>query len=354
MTTHTQPASCFVSSNPDAFVTILEGLSDLVAIHDVVLDEWGTVTDAALSWCNTAYANCRIHPVAHGDSLMNTYVDPHRALGHVCEAWNLGESLQVFHLGDETKSHYVHSDMEMEVIVRWKRFGNNIVEWSCGPNEVAAFKNFMKDQESLVAVAGRKRALAVERERIARNLHDVVIQNLYATALSLSVSGRQYEAQIQEEFNKAIVSIDRVIAGVRSEILDMEAQKVSQLRLQLEDCLIPLLEHAHAGFELLIEVPTLPQDVQAHIRAVCIESTSNAVRHGGATFIRVRLARHSNQLVLTISDNGSGISQESQMHNGLHNMRERALSLGGTMEIHTQPERGTTISWSIPYPRWQS
>ncbi|CAB4551391.1 MAG: hypothetical protein F2545_00995 [Actinobacteria bacterium] len=354
MTAHTQHESCFAPSNPDAFVTILAGISDPVAIHDVVVDEWNTVTDASLSWYNAAYADCRIHPVTPGDSLMSTYVEPHRALGHVCEAWDFGESLQVFHLGNETKSHYVHSDVEVEVFVRWKRFGNHIVEWSCSPLEVVAFQNFMKDQESLVAIAGRKRALAVERERIARNLHDVVIQNLYATALSLSVSGRKYNTQIQEEFNKAITSIDRVIAGIRSEILDMEAQKVSQLRLQLEDCLIPLLEHAHAGFDLSIEVPTLPQDVQAHIRAVCIEATSNAVRHGGATSMGIRIARHDNQLVLTIADNGSGISPGSHMQNGLHNMRERALSLGGNMEIHTQPETGTIISWSIPYPRWQS
>lgn len=354
MTTHAQHESCFTLSNPEKFVTILAGISDPVAIHDVVVDEWNTVTDASLSWCNAAYAECRIHPVSLGDSLMSTYVEPHRALGHVCEAWEFGESLQLFHLGEEAKSHYVHFDTEVEVLVRWKRFENHIVEWSCSSLEVMAFQNFMKDQESLVAIAGRKRALAIERERIARNLHDVVIQNLYATALSLSVSGREYNTHIQEVFNKAISSIDRVIAGIRSEILDMEAQKVSQLRLQLEDCLIPLLEHAHAGFDLSIEVPTLPQNVQAHIRAVCIEATSNAVRHGGASSMGIRIARHDNQLVLTIADNGSGISPESQTQNGLHNMRERALSLGGTMEIHTQPDTGTIISWSIPYPRWQS
>jgi signal transduction histidine kinase len=354
MTTHTQRAPYFTSSDTGKFVEILEGLTDSVAIHNVVLDEWDTVTDASLCWHNAAYADCRIHTVSLGDSLMNTYLDPHRALGHVCEAWSFGESLQVFHMGEETKSRYVHSGGEVEVFVRWKRFGDHIVEWSCSPLEVLAFQNFMKDQESLIAIAGRKRALAVERERIARNLHDVVIQNLYATSLSLSVAGRQHNAQVQEEFNKAITSIDRVIAGIRGEILDMEAQKVSQLRLQLEDCLIPLLEHAHAGFELSIEVPTLPQDVQAHVRAVCIEATSNAVRHGGAASIGIRVARHDNQLVLTVVDNGTGISPESHMQNGLHNMRERALSLGGTMEIHTQPDRGTVISWSIPYPRWQS
>lgn len=72
------------------------------------------------------------------------------------------------------------------------------------------------------------------RERIARNLHDVLIQNLYATSLSLSVAGRQHDQRVQDEFNKAISSVDRVSAGIRGEILNVEAQKVSQLRLQLE------------------------------------------------------------------------------------------------------------------------
>jgi signal transduction histidine kinase len=354
MTTHTQPASCFAHARPEKFVEILKELSDPIAIHDVVIDPWDAVVDSKLCWWNEAFTAARVEPVAPGHSIMTRYVDPHVALSHVSEAWHQGESLQFFHIGEETKTRYLQSEADVDIFVRWKRIGDHIVEWSSSTDEMLALRDFVKDQQSLVAIAGRKRALAVERERIARNLHDVVIQNLYATSLSLSVAGRKYGTEVQEEFNQAISSLDRVIAGIRSEILNVESQKSSQLRLQLEDSLIPLLKHAHAEFDLSIEVPTLPVDVQGHVRSVCSEATSNAVRHGGATFIRVRLVRHSNQLVLTISDNGSGISQESQMHNGLHNMRERALSLGGTMEIHTQPERGTTISWSIPYPRWQS
>jgi NarL family two-component system sensor histidine kinase LiaS len=354
MTTRTQSVSCFADERPEKFVEILEQLSDPVAIHDVVCDSWGAITDSTLCWWNEAFSAARVHRVDHGDSMMSTYVDSHVALAHVTEAWNTGESLQFFHIGEETKSCYVHPEADVDIFVRWKRIGDHIVEWSSGTDEMLALRSFVKDQESLVAIASRKRALAIERERIARNLHDVVIQNLYATSLSLSVAGRQHSRKVQEEFNKAISSLEAVIAGIRNEILNVESQKVSQLRVHLEDCLIPLIDHAQAGFDLSIEVPTLPSDVQAHVRAVCMEATSNAIRHGAASFIRIRLTRFSNQLILTIADNGSGISPESQLRKGLHNMRERALSLGGNMEIHTQPETGTIISWSIPYPRWQS
>lgn len=354
MTTHSQTVSCFAHDCPEKFVEILESFSDPIAIHDVVSDPWNAVVDMKLCWWNDAFGAVRVEPVIPGCSIMSTYVDPHVALTHATEAWHGGESLQFFHIGDETKTRYLGSEADIDIFVRWKRIGDHIIEWSSSADEMLALRDFVKDQQSLAAIASRKRALAVERERIARNLHDVVIQNLYATSLSLSVAGRQYGDQVQEDFNRAITSLDRVIAGIRGEILNVESQKVSQLRLQLEDCLIPLLDHAHAGFDLHIEVPALPSEVQAHVRAVCIEATSNAVRHGSASFVRIRLARHSNQLILTIADNGSGISPESFMHNGLHNMRERALSLGGTMEIHTHPDTGTVITWSVPYPRWQS
>jgi signal transduction histidine kinase len=354
MATRTKSDSCFAHVPHEKFVEIVNELPEPIAIHDVVLDPWDAVLDARLCWWNKAFSSARLCPAQHDDSLMNTYVDPHVALGHVAEAWRFGESLQFFHIGEETKSHYQHPEADIDIFVRWKKIGNHVVEWSSNTDEMLALRNFVKDQQSLVAIASRKRALAVERERIARNLHDVVIQNLYATSLSLAVAGKDHENVVQEEFNKVISRLDDIIAGIRSEIMNVESQKVSQLRLELEDSLVPLLDHAHAGFELLIEVPTLPSDVQAHIRAVCIEATSNAVRHGAAQLIRIRLSRYSNQLVLTIADNGSGISPESQKQNGLHNMRERALALGGNMEIHTQPDTGTTIEWSIPYPRWQS
>ena len=354
MATHTQSVSCFAHERPEKFVEIIEGLSDPIAIHDVVFDSWGAITDSTLCWWNEAFSAARVQSVEHGHSIMSTYVNPLVALAHVTEAWSTGESLQFFHIGDETKNRYLHPEADVDIFVRWKRIGDHVVEWSSGTDEMLALRNFVKDQESLVSIASRKRALAIERERIARNLHDVVIQNLYATSLSLSVAGRQNSGEVQAEFNKAIASLDRVIAGIRNEILNVESQKVSQLRLHLEDCLIPLIDHAQAGFDLSIEVPTLPSDVDAHVRAVCIEATSNAIRHGAASFIRIRLARFNNQLFLNIADNGSGISPESQLQNGLHNMRERALSLGGNMEIHTHPDTGTIISWSIPYPRWQS
>lgn len=354
MTLHVHQNACFKRVTHDRFEAIVNSLPDAIAIHDVQLDQWGVVTDVTLSWWNAAFQERRVRQVQHGDSLLETCFSPDSALSHINKAWQTGESIQVFHLDHDTKPYYTHSDQSFEVVVTWKKFGDHIVEATCGIAEILALREFTQNQQSLVAIASRKRAMAVERERIARNLHDVVIQNLYATSLSLAIAGKKSGAEVEEEFNRAISSLDSIINEIRNEILDLESQKSSQLRLRLEDTLVPILNPTNAEFELFIEVPTLPEDVQAHIRAVCLEATSNAVRHGNASRIRIRISRHGDGLYCTISDNGTGIPEKYQHQNGLHNLRERAQSLGGIMEIQTNTHGGTTISWSIPYPRWKS
>ena len=346
--------NCFVSNDLDRFAAILNGLPDAIAIHDVQLDEWGAITDLKLSWWNKAYQDCRVRQVEKGSSLRETYFMPDSVLSYVNTAWDEGEVLEIFHLSEDTKPFYINSDQNIDVVVTWKRYGQEIVESTSSVKESLALRQYAQDHQSLLAIASRKRAMAVERERIARNLHDVVIQNLYATSLSLSIAGKKVGTIAEEEFNRAIHALDRIIAEIRNEILDLESQKTSQLRLRLEDSIIPILNPTHAKFDLFIEVPTLPEDVQEHIRAVCLEAASNAVRHGGASQLRIRISRHGDDLFLTIADNGSGIPAECQNQNGLHNMRQRALSLGGKMEIQQNTHGGATISWSIPYPRWKS
>ncbi|MEY3806086.1 MAG: hypothetical protein RIR69_898 [Actinomycetota bacterium] len=345
---------CFLQSTSDEFEAIVDMLPDAIGIHDVHVDQWGVVTDLSLSWWNAVFQERRIRPVVRGDLLSQTYFCPHGALSYVNRAWETGEAIQVFHLDEDTKPFYTYSDQGIDVVVTWRRIGQHIVESSSSIKEVLMLRDFVQDQESLVAIASRKRVMAIERERIARNLHDVVIQNLYATSISLSLAGKRAGAEVEAEFNRAIAALENIINEIRNEILDLESQKSSQLRLRLEDTLIPILNPTNAEFDLFIEVPTLPNDVQEHIRAVCLEATSNAVRHGGATRIRIRISRHGDNLYLTVGDNGTGIPEHYKQQNGLHNLRERAKSLGGKMEIQKNGQNGTTISWSIPYPRWKS
>ena len=312
MATDTKRDLPFSSIDIDELVSVFYRLSDCIAIHEVVLDQWNSVVDARTVWWNKHYEDIRTNKVEFAQSVNDSYFEPHIALAHVSEAWNTGHSLQLFEMDARTNGHYLH------------------------------------DGDASVAIASRKRAIAVERERIARNLHDVVIQNLYATSLSLAVAGRHKDADTQESFNKAITAIDEVISEIRREILHVESRKASPLRLHLEDVLIPVLHPTGTELELLIEVSSLPELIESHIRAVAIEGASNAVRHGAASILKIQIARLQRNIVLTITDNGRGIPSQVRLQNGLHNMRKRAESLGGTMEIHSVQNIGTTVTWSVP------
>jgi signal transduction histidine kinase len=337
----------FSSIDIDELVSVFYRLSDCIAIHEVVLDPWGSVIDARTVWWNKHYEDIRTQKVEFAQSITSSYFEPHIALAHVSEAWNSGHSLQLFEMDARTNGHYLHNG-DASTWINWQRLENHIVEVSSDVAEFKEMRRLLNDQQTLVAIASRKRAIAVERERIARNLHDVVIQNLYATSLSLAVDGRNKDAETQGSFNKAIAAINEVIAEIRREILHVESRKASPLRLHLEDVLIPVLHPTGTELELLIEVSSLPEVIEAHVRAVAIEGASNAVRHGAASLLKIQISRVERNIVLTITDNGRGIPSQVRLQNGLHNMRERAESIGGTMEIHSIPNIGTTVTWSVP------
>ena len=347
MATDTKRSFPFPSIGIDELVSVFLNLNDCIAIHEVVVDEWDAVVDARTIWWNKHYEDIRINKVEFAQSIRDSYFEPHIALAHVSEAWITGHSLQLFEMDARANGHYL-LDEDASTWINWQRLGNHVVEVSSDVADFKEVKRLLTDQQTLVAIASRKRAIAVERERIARNLHDVVIQNLYATSLSLAVAGRQQNADAQEAINKAISSIDEVISEIRREILHVESRKASPLRLHLEDVLIPIVHPTETKLELSIEVPSLPEAIEGHIRAVAIEGASNAVRHGAASLLKIQIMRVQRNIVLRITDNGRGIPPQVQLQNGLHNMRKRAESLGGTMEIHSVQNIGTTVTWSVP------
>ncbi len=338
----------FSAVNVDELVSVLYRVSDYIAIHEVIVDEWESICDSRLVWWNHKYEGIRTKPVEFGQLMSQSYFEAHSAMAHVTEAWNTGHSIQVFEMSPETNGFYSPQSTYASTWVTWQRLGDHIVEVGCDVDEANELRDLINDQQTLVAVAARKRVIAVERERIARNLHDVVIQNLYATSLSLAVAGRGKDEETQGAFKKAISAIDEVISEIRREILHVESRKASPLRLQLEDVLIPVLHPTRADLDLLLEITELPANLESHVRAVCSEAASNAVRHGKATDVKIRLSQIKKDIFLIIEDNGIGMSPHAQLQNGLHNMRERAESLGGTMEIQPSTTGGTTVTWSVP------
>ena len=173
--------------SPVDVAQIFESLRDYVAVQEPIFDEFGTVVDTRLIWWNRGYESVRVTTVRPGQSMVATYFEPDVALEYVNRAWDEGHAFQLFELTPDKRDRYRRAESDVVVSVDWQRVGNLIVEVGSDLSEYRALQMQLADQRSLAFVANRDRALLAERERIARNLHDSVIQQIYAASLGLNV-----------------------------------------------------------------------------------------------------------------------------------------------------------------------
>jgi signal transduction histidine kinase len=340
--------------SPYNLYQFLYEIRDNIAIYEPIHDAYGTIVDGRLLWANHSYKTNRRDKASPGQLISELYVQPEAGVSHLSVAWDCGYSIQTYVIEDGWQGKYRNlENLNGHAFqVRWQRVGSAVMTVSPDLTEQHRMQAILDNQKSLLAIAARKRAMAVERERIARNLHDTVIQNLYATSLSLSIAGRKAKHDVSRAIDVAIDSLADVISEIRREILDIEMRRASPLRLHLEDALIPILNPSDTQLNLRIDSPDLNDEFSAHVRAVCVEAASNAVRHGGASVVAISVVLADEKLSILISDDGSGFPSDVKTQNGLHNMRERAESLGGNMEITSEKNQGTTIKWSIPCSGW--
>lgn len=204
------------------------------------------------------------------------------------------------------------------------------------------------------AHADRERAaLLAERERIARDLHDNVIQQLFAVGMSLqSIAGR-VKGQPGERLQSAVDDLDGTIMQIRSTIYRLTGPVFSSdtMRSRVENLIAELEPMLGFTVDLEIRGPIdfgVADPVSADLMAVLRETVTNTARHAGATRLTVRLVVDDSGLTLTVADDGRGMSGATR-RSGLSNLRARAIQHGGTMTLDTG-NHGTTITWSVPAP----
>jgi signal transduction histidine kinase len=206
-----------------------------------------------------------------------------------------------------------------------------------------------------VASAREDRArLAVfeDRDRIGRDLHDLVIQRLFAIGLTLENAARlAVRPEVSARITAAVDDIDHTIKDIRRSIFELGSGRGSLVELRTElgrviDELAVML-----GFRpgLAIEGPVdsaVPHEARPQLLAVLREALSNAARHAKATSVEVSL-QVGTEITLTVTDNGRGIDDDVHV-SGIRNMHERAQTLGGTCDVARRPEGGTVVRWSVP------
>ncbi len=203
----------------------------------------------------------------------------------------------------------------------------------------------------------RVRTLSVldDRDRIARDLHDRVIQRIYAVGMSLAGAARLDDLpQVQGRVEHAVDELDSTITDIRTAIFELgETALPGGLRdavVQLADELTTTLgSRPDVRFAGPVDNAVPPQ-VADHIMAVIREALTNAAKHAAASRCSVEVSVDDDLVLVEIIDNGRGlvIDPAGAGGHGLMNLRNRAEKLNGTFEILSVETGGTRVSWSVP------
>lgn len=260
------------------------------------------------------------------------------------------------------------SFLGVPIRVRDEVFGNLYLTDKAGEEEFTD-----EDEELIVALAAaagvaiensrlhtrvREVSILEDRERIARDLHDTVIQRLFAIGLGLQGTVRLIERpEVASRIQRAVDDLDETVKQIRTAIFGLEASKLSSGGLRDRVLVTTSEATASLGFapKVMFDGPVdavVPDRIAEHLLATLREALSNVARHAHAHRVDVVVAAKGGEVLLEVVDDGVGPGPprprgEAGGH-GIGNMTRRATDLGGHMQISPGSERGTRLTWRVP------
>jgi PAS domain S-box-containing protein len=225
-------------------------------------------------------------------------------------------------------------------------------EWG----EVRMAVNILRDiTESRRAEESLRRVTEAERRRIARDLHDGVLQDLSYTAAALGMIMLQADdAKSGEQLQAVIDAVRRGAQGLREVVNDLrledeEGSPFAEMVQSLIRRNRTMARKAEIGLRMDEEIPSVPLgEIGTQVLRVIQEALTNARRHADAKRISVNLRMEGENLLTEVSDDGRGFDPETPPGVGLASMRERAALIDGELEIESQQERGTSVRLRVP------
>jgi signal transduction histidine kinase len=201
----------------------------------------------------------------------------------------------------------------------------------------------------------QRMAITEDRERIAKELHDGVIQSLFAVGMSLAATAQMtgVSSEAHARMSAAVDDIDKVIRDLRGYIFALRPGEAADYHVIL--AIGELIDSMRRGSSIAIEADVDPDvaarisNKAAHVLQAAREALSNAVRHSGAATVTLALRDESGRTVLEVRDDGRGFDPSNPADgNGLRNLRVRAAELGGTLDVETAAGKGTIVRLTIP------
>lgn len=209
---------------------------------------------------------------------------------------------------------------------------------------------------ALMLASGREHArqltIVAERERIAHDLHDHVIQRLFAAGMDLQGTvARVRSPEVADRLNRTLDDLQTIIEEIRTTIFQLKSplENDGGFRHRIQKVIADLTENRDIVTTVRMHGPmtAVGGELAEHAEAVTAEAVSNAVRHSGASRLTVEVSV-ADMLTVDIVDNGCGMPVDNPRRSGLANMLYRAEQVGGRCEITNAPEGGTRIHWTAP------
>ncbi|HLL64926.1 MAG TPA: GAF domain-containing sensor histidine kinase [Micromonosporaceae bacterium] len=220
-----------------------------------------------------------------------------------------------------------------------------LIEAFAGQAALALERARAQDEREMFAVLG-------DRERIARDLHDVVIQRLFAAGMQLQMaSGLSAKPEVRQRVDRVIDDLDTTIRDIRGAIFELRSPAAGSLRGDVRS----VVEEARSSLGFRPELRTdgpidsaVPDAVRPSLLAVLREALSNVARHAHARTVSVAVAVSGSELTVVVTDDGRGLGTQTGGGNGLANLRHRAEEFGGSFTVADRPGGGTSLMWRIP------
>jgi signal transduction histidine kinase len=214
---------------------------------------------------------------------------------------------------------------------------------------------------ALEATERRLSSLLQDRDRIGRDLHDCILQSVYAIGLNIEAA-RRLSGTDRSPFrgyaDQAVVQVNRLIREIRNLIFGLQSETVTGLELdrELQEVIESYRTLCRPRFELDLDpaaLSLLTSEESRHLVSIAREALNNSVRHANAAHIRVSLRRRKHHLQFEVRDDGIGIATTRTMRRGfgLSNIEARAKQLGIRFLIRSSPDQGTSIVLNLPLER---
>ncbi|MCH9768949.1 MAG: GAF domain-containing sensor histidine kinase [Actinomycetia bacterium] len=219
---------------------------------------------------------------------------------------------------------------------------------------MAAFADQATLAWELASTQHRMRELSIvsERDRIARDLHDHVIQRLFAVGLSLQGTiARARSDEVQQRVSGSVDDLQEIIQDIRTTIFDLHggSSGITRLRQRIDEAVGAFPgSGVRTSVQYVGPLSVVDAGLADHAEAVVREAVSNTIRHANSTTLTVTVSVDDN-LTIEVTDNGRGIGADIT-GSGLTNLRRRAEDVGGSFSVLAAPDGGTHLMWRAPLP----